>query len=74
LIIDDWAMREFSALQADDVYELICERVGRPGRSLVLTSNRSPSKAHRFARTCARWHLKCTGTSYLVCSSRPTST
>jgi DNA replication protein DnaC len=43
LIIDDWAMREFSALQADDVYELICERVGRPGRSLVLTSNRSPS-------------------------------
>lgn len=43
LVIDDWAMREFSALQADDVYELICERVGRPGRSLVLTSNRSPS-------------------------------
>ena len=43
LIIDDWAIREFSALQADDVYELVCERVGRPGRSLVLTSNRSPS-------------------------------
>jgi len=36
-------MREFSALQADDVYELICERSGRPGRSLVLTSNRSPA-------------------------------
>jgi DNA replication protein DnaC len=43
LVVDDWAMSEFSALQADDVYELICERVGRPGRSLVLTSNRSPS-------------------------------
>ncbi|MGA3221778.1 MAG: IS21-like element helper ATPase IstB [Acidimicrobiales bacterium] len=43
LIIDDWAMREFTALQADDVYELICERAGRPGRALVLTSNRSPS-------------------------------
>ena len=29
--------------QADDFYELVCERVGRPGHSLLLTSNRSPS-------------------------------
>jgi DNA replication protein DnaC len=42
-VIDDWAMRAFSALHADDVYELICERAGRSGRCLVLTSNRSPS-------------------------------
>ncbi len=43
LVIDDFAMREFSATQADDFYELLCERLGRPGRSLVLTSNRSPA-------------------------------
>jgi len=43
LICDDLAMREFTAAQADDLYELLSERVGRPGRSLILTSNRSPS-------------------------------
>jgi DNA replication protein DnaC len=42
LAIDDFAMRDFSASQADDFYELLCE-VGRPGHSLLLTSNRSPS-------------------------------
>ena len=39
LILDDFAMRELTARQADDLYELINERAGR---SLVLTSNRSP--------------------------------
>ena len=43
LICDDFAMREFTAAQADDLYELLTERTGRPGRSLILTSNRSPS-------------------------------
>jgi DNA replication protein DnaC len=43
LVVDDWAMREFTASQSDDVYELLCCRVGRPGRALVLTSNRSPA-------------------------------
>ncbi len=33
-------MRELTAAQADDLYELITERTGR---SLVLTSNRSPT-------------------------------
>ena len=41
LIFDDFAMRELTASQADDLYELICER-GTAGRSLILTSNRSP--------------------------------
>jgi DNA replication protein DnaC len=36
-------MREFTAPQAEDLYELLLERLGRPGHSLVLTSNRSPS-------------------------------
>jgi DNA replication protein DnaC len=54
LICDDFAMREFTAAQADDLYELLTERIGRPGRSLILTSNRSPAKAHLFPRTSAR--------------------
>jgi DNA replication protein DnaC len=43
LVVDDFAMRDFSLAQADDFYELVCERVGKPGHSLVLTSNRSPA-------------------------------
>ncbi|MEV4895104.1 ATP-binding protein [Nonomuraea sp. NPDC055795] len=39
LILDDFAMRELTAAQADDLYELISERTGR---SLILTSNRQP--------------------------------
>ena len=40
LILDDFAMRDFTAVQADDLYELITERQTRG--SLVLTSNRAP--------------------------------
>ena len=40
LVIDDWAMREFTTQQADDLYELISERM-RAG-SMILTSNRAP--------------------------------
>jgi DNA replication protein DnaC len=40
LILDDFAMRELTAPQADDLYELITERTGK---SLILTSNRAPT-------------------------------
>lgn len=40
LILDDFAMRQLTATQADDLYELVSER---QGRSLVITSNRAPS-------------------------------
>ena len=43
LVIDDFAMRDFTLSQADDFYELVCDRVGRPGHALILTSNRSPA-------------------------------
>jgi DNA replication protein DnaC len=43
LVVDDFGMRDFSVSAADDFYELVCDRVGKPGRSLVLTSNRSPA-------------------------------
>lgn len=39
LVLDDFAMRELTPTQADDLYELINERAHR---SLILTSNRSP--------------------------------
>lgn len=42
LILDDFAMRELTAPQADDLYELISERIGA-GRSMVFTSNRKPA-------------------------------
>ncbi|MFH1104169.1 MAG: IS21-like element helper ATPase IstB [Actinomycetota bacterium] len=38
LVLDDFAMRDFTGPQADDLYELVTERAGR---SLILTSNRS---------------------------------
>jgi DNA replication protein DnaC len=40
LILDDFGMREFTPTQAEDLYELICERY-RAG-SMIVTSNRSP--------------------------------
>ncbi|GAA3369756.1 IS21-like element ISMt2 family helper ATPase IstB [Streptomyces antimycoticus] len=40
LILDDFAMRQLTAAQADDLYELVSES---QGRSLILTSNRAPS-------------------------------
>ena len=42
LILDDFAMREHTAVQADDLYDLITARAAH-GRSLILTSNRSPA-------------------------------
>ena len=43
LILDDFAIREFTPTQADDLYELVTERAGR---SLVLTANRAAADWH----------------------------
>jgi hypothetical protein len=40
VVLDDFAMREFTSQQADDLYELIGER-SRAG-SMILTNNRAP--------------------------------
>ncbi len=42
LILDDFAMRELTAAQADDLYELVSERAAAT-RPLILTSNRAPT-------------------------------
>ncbi len=59
LILDDFALRTLDATETNDFYELVVERHRRA--STIVTSNREPSKAHRFARTCARSHLTFTG-------------
>ena len=41
LILDDFGMREFTPVQAEDLYELICERC-RTG-CIIATSNRAPA-------------------------------
>ena len=61
LVVDDFALAALDAIETADVYELCVERHRRA--ATVMTSNRDPSKAHRFARTCARWWLKGTGPS-----------
>jgi len=40
LVIDDFGLRPFTAAQADDFYELVCER---RRSSLIFTSNRQPA-------------------------------
>jgi DNA replication protein DnaC len=40
LILDDFAMREFTPSQADDLYELVTERTKK---SLIITANRAAS-------------------------------
>ena len=42
VILDDFAMRELTAAQADDLYELASERA-IASRPLILTSNRAPA-------------------------------
>jgi integrase len=59
LLIDDFSLQPLDMLETADIYELCVER--HHSKSTVLTSNRDPSKAHTFERTCARWHLKFTG-------------
>ena len=38
LVLDDFAMRDFTVTQADDLYELVTER---DRRSIVITANRA---------------------------------
>ena len=68
LVLDDFAMRELTAAQADDLYELITERAGK---SAIMTSNRAPAKAHMFARTCGRQRRNCTGSGGVDGVTRP---
>ncbi|HEX9178284.1 MAG TPA: ATP-binding protein, partial [Mycobacterium sp.] len=50
LLIDDFALQPMDPTETADFYELVVARHHQA--STVLTSNRSPDKAHLFARTC----------------------
>jgi DNA replication protein DnaC len=41
LILDGFAMREFTAQQADDLYELVSQRI-TDGASMIISANRAP--------------------------------
>ena len=44
LLLDDFAMREMTNPQADDLYEVVAERcVAVPARPIIVTSNRLPA-------------------------------
>ncbi len=45
LVLDDFAMRDFTAPQADDLYELVTERAAK---TLIMTSNRSAEHWYRL--------------------------
>jgi DNA replication protein DnaC len=45
LILDDFAMREFTPTQADDLYVLVSQRVAE-GRSIAITANRAPQDCY----------------------------
>jgi hypothetical protein len=44
---------------AEGFYRLVDAAYER--RSLAVSSNLHPAKAHMFAATCVRWRLKCHG-------------
>ena len=60
LVLDDFGMRELTAPQADDLYELITERAGK---SLILTSNRAPPTGIPCSRTRSSPSRSWTGSS-----------
>ena len=53
-------MRELTAVQADDLYELITERTGK---SLILTSNRAPADWYPLFPTPSSPNPSSTGSS-----------
>jgi len=56
IILDDFAMRELTAPQTDDLYELITERAGK---SLILTSSRAHGWCETFYDAVAAMARRC---------------
>ncbi|MDF3312900.1 ATP-binding protein [Rhodococcus sp. T2V] len=67
-VLDDFALRPLDATETNDFYELVVERHRR--KATIVSSNRSPHKAHRFVRTCARCRLKSHRSASRVGSTR----
>jgi DNA replication protein DnaC len=59
LCLDEFGYVQLDARGSELLFQILAEREEKS--SIALASNLPFSKAHRFARTCARWRLKCTG-------------
>ena len=57
IIIDDIGLLPVSAETAEALYRVVDAAYEK--RSIALSSNLHPAKAHRFEQRCARWRLKC---------------
>lgn len=53
LIVDDFAMREHTPTQSDDLYDLVSDRA-IAAKPLILTSNRAPRLVSTVAEPCRR--------------------
>ncbi|GLW98168.1 ATP-binding protein [Microtetraspora sp. NBRC 16547] len=58
-IVDEVGYIPFEPEAANVFFQLVSSRYERA--SLIVTSNKPFGKAHMFARTCARWSRKVTG-------------
>ena len=67
LICDDFAMRELTLPQADDLYELVTERAGR---SIIATSNRAPADWYPLFPTPSSPSPSSTGSSTVATTFR----
>ncbi len=61
IVVDDIGMLPAGQDAAEAFYRVVDAAYER--RSVAVTSNLHPSKAHRFGRTCARWHRRLTRSS-----------
>jgi DNA replication protein DnaC len=61
LVIDELGYLPMDQTSAHWVFQVISRRYERG--SVLLTSNKAFSKAHRFPPTCARWHRTVTGST-----------
>jgi DNA replication protein DnaC len=68
LIIDEVGYLPLPAEAAAALFQVVSQRYLKG--SIALTTNLGIAKAHRFARTCARWRLKFTGSDDRTCPPR----
>ena len=59
IVIDDIGLLPVAAETAEALYRVVVAAYEK--RSIALSSNLHPAKAHRSERRCARWRLKLTG-------------
>lgn len=62
LVVDEVGYQPLERAEANLVFQVISKRYEKG--SIILTSNKTFSKAHMFRRTCARWRRNSTGSRW----------